>query len=1123
MKCPDCQFENPHGMKFCGGCGAKLEKICPSCNSSSPSDFKFCGECGHKLDFPVESYPKDLSFDEKLDRVQRYLPRGLTEKILAQKDQIEGERKQVTVMFCDMEGFTQLSEKLGPEEIYNTMDQVYEILIHKVHDYEGTVNELTGDGIMALFGAPIALEDAPQRAIRSSLSIHREIAKYNNELNNGRDHVPPIRMRIGINSGPVVVGTLGNDLRVDFKAVGDTVNLASRMEGLAEPGTTYITGNTFQLTEGLFRFEALGTKKIKGRDEGAEVYRVIAPSTRRTRFDVSAERGLTPFVGRKRELELLSDGFERAKKGHGQAMSIVSEAGVGKSRLLYEFRKAVINEDATFLEGKCLSYSRNVAYHPVVDILKSSFDIGEADADKEIKEKVISGLALLDIEATSTLPYILDLLSLKDSGVDRIPMSPESIKDRKIEAVKRITLKAAEIKPLILAVEDLHWIDKSSEEYLRNLLNGISGARVFLIFTYRPEFVHTWGTKSYHSQVNLNRLSNRESLSMVSYLLGTEAIENELEELILEKTEGFPFFIEELVKSLLQLKLIRVKDGQCRFAKNVEEVAIPVTIQDVIMARVDALPEGVKELLQIGSVIGREFGFDLIGIVADLPETKLLSALSALKDSELIYERGIYPDTTYIIKHALTQAVIYNSILTNRKKELHEKTGRALEELYKEKKAEHYGALVEHFTKGDSYEKGADYSELAGRASENSASFHEAITYTKNTIACLERLPTTEILQKRIIDARTKLGLYYVNMNYFADAKEPVESVLDLAIEINYRKRLSQIYTIVGTYQLNIDEDFPLALKSLEEALSIARQIKHIPSLYFANYWLGCALSFGCEFKKALEHFREAQDIQAKANEWLGFSVTKSCASHFAYALQGNIDLAHKYSEEALHLAEEIGDIFPKAFVYTNYGISCYFKGLMKEAEANLLTGIGFCEKIEYFTWHALSQIYLGVIYFDSDQYEKAKHHYGKSISLFDQLRQMVSTSNLAKIGIAGAKVMNNEMDIDMGTLYRYVAENKIEHLSGMLRRGVGEILLNLDNDNLSEAEIWIKEAIEADHKNRMMWHLGRDYALYAELLRKKGDQSKAKENFKKAIGILEECGADGWVKKYEKQLATLS
>ncbi len=715
MRCPKCQFENPEDSKFCFECGHKFELRCPHCDKAVPVNVKFCNECGHKLSLLSEAPPhKDLSFDEKLEKIQKYLPKGLTEKILSQRNKIEGERKQVTVMFCDMEGFTGLSGKIDPEEVYSIMDQVYEILIHKVHDYEGTVNEMTGDGIMALFGAPIALEDAPQRAIRSAYAIHREMSRFNDRMKQEKENFPPLKMRIGIHTGPVVVGTLGNDLRVEFKAVGDTVNLASRMEGLAEPGTTYISDETFKLTEGLFRFEALGKYEVKGKTDTVNAYRVIAPSTRRTRFDVSAERGLTPFVGRERELELLLDGFERSKAGRGQAFSIMAEAGVGKSRLLYEFRKAVANEDVTFMEGKCLSYSRGVANHPVIDILKANFDILEGDGDFEIKEKLKRGLKILRTDEASTLPYLLELLSVKESGIDTKTLSPEAIKDRIIEALNRNTIKASEIRPVIMAIEDLHWIDKSSEDRLKSLLNIISGARIFLIFTYRPEYVHTWGTKSYHSQVNLNRLSNLESLAMVSHLLSSEAIDGDLENLIIEKTEGVPFYVEEFIRTLKDLKIIERRDGQYGIVKDVQEITIPSTIQDVIMARVDASPEGAKEVIQTGSVIEREFSYELIKRVTGLTEQELRSRLSILKDSELLFERGIYPDTVYIFKHALTREVVYDSILTRRREELHEDIGNAIEEIYKESIDEYYGALAEHYICGKNYNKGAD--SIGGRA-----------------------------------------------------------------------------------------------------------------------------------------------------------------------------------------------------------------------------------------------------------------------------------------------------------------------------------------------------------------------------------------------------------------------
>jgi class 3 adenylate cyclase len=774
MKCPECESDNREGVKFCEQCGARFEMECPECRAKIPIGKKFCGECGYKLRFPSETPPKDLSFDQKIEKIQKYLPKGLTEKILSQRDRIEGERKHVTVMFCDMESFTQLSERLGPEEAYAIMDQVYEILIHKVHDYEGTVNEMTGDGIMALFGAPIAMEGAPQRAIQSSFAIHREMAKFSDKLKQEQNEIPPLKMRIGIHAGPVVVGTVGNDLRVEFKAVGDTVNLASRIEGLAKPGTTYVSEETFKLNEELFRFEALGEKKVKGKDESVKIYQVIAPSTRRSRFDVSTDRGLTPFVARERELELLCDSFERAKTGRGQAVSIVGDAGVGKSRLLYEFRKAVANENMTFLEGRCLSYSKGVPYHLHADILKANFDIREGCRDSEIREKVIKGLKILKADETSILPYLLELVGVKDSGIDKNPMSPEAKKDRTLEALRQIVLKGSELRPLILAYEDLHWMDKNSEDALKYILESIPGARVLLIFAYRTEFVHTWGGRSYHSQITLNRLSNRESLAMVSHILGTEQIDSDLEDMILEKTEGIPFFIEEFIRSLKELEIIERKDNRYRLIKTPQDLTIPSTIQDVIMARVDSLPDEAKEVLQTGSAIEREFSYDLIKQVTALPEKKLLSSLSALKDSELLYERGVYPQSTYIFKHALTREVVYDSILTKRKKKLHEDIGNATEELYKENIDEYYGVLSEHYILSDNFEKGAEYSRLAGKQAQLRSSYSDAISYSKKGVSCLERLLQTEAIQRSIIDARTALSNYCMNLNYHYEGMQAV-------------------------------------------------------------------------------------------------------------------------------------------------------------------------------------------------------------------------------------------------------------------------------------------------------------------------------------------------------------
>jgi predicted ATPase/class 3 adenylate cyclase len=1122
MECPKCKFQNPEGIKFCGKCGKKLEKECSKCRYINPPNFKFCGECGQSLILSSEFIPKELSFDDKLDRIQRYLPKGLTEKILSQKDRIEGERKQVTVMFCDMEGFTPLSEKLGMEEIYTIMDKVYEILIHKVHDYEGTVNEMTGDGILALFGAPIAVEDAPQRAIRSALAVHREMAKFNEKLKQERKSIPPLKMRIGIHTGPVIVGTLGNNLRVEFKAVGDTVNLASRMEGMAEPGTSYVTGETFKLTEGFFRFEGLGEREVKGREKLVNVYRVLAPSTRRTRFDVSTERGLTHFVGRERELELLLDGFERAKSGRGQAFSIMAEAGVGKSRLLYEFRKAVSNEGATFLEGKCLSYSRSVAYHPVIDILKANFDIRDGDGDSEIKKKVKRQLKVFGTDEASTLPYLLQLLSVKDSGIDKIPMSPEGRKDRIMEALKRIVLKGSEVRHLIIAVEDLHWIDKSSEDFFKDLLDSITGAKVFLIFTYRPEFVHAWGGKSFHSQVNLNRLSNRESLAMASHFLGAKSMDGNVEQFILEKTEGVPFFIEEFIRSIKDLKIIEKKNNKYYMVKDIRDLTIPSTIQDVIMARVDSLPEGAKEILQTGSVIEREFSYELIKRVTGYSEQALLSHLSALRDSELVYERGIFPQSTHIFKHALTRDVVYDSILTKRKKELHDEIGQAVEALYKDNINEHYEVLAEHYIAGENYEKGAGYSKLSGKKAEKTASLNGAITYAKKRVTSIEKLPQTDDVAKELIDARTILGLYMIQLGSFAEAKKVIDPIFDLALKYDYKRRLSQLYTIVATYNNFIEEDYFEASKHLERALKISEEVNDTVSLVFANLWLGLVLLTNNEFEKAYLHINKALEINETVNNLWGIATMKSTLG-MVYYWHGKMDLAYQVSHEALKIAEESGDIYSKAMSYTSLGMSYYGKGFFEEAVRNLLKGIKFCKRLNNPLFDSIARYSLGDAYFDMGKYQESQNYYDEAASILDQANLFPSFSNQSQIGSVRAKIMNNEKDITLESVYGYHEKNRIKLYDGWMPRYIAEILLNIDDQHNSEAEDWIKKAIETDSKNGMMWHLGRDYVFYAELFKLKGDLSKAKEKLGKAIEIMKECSADGWVEKYENELAALS
>ena len=866
MECPKCQFENREGAKFCKECGHKLELACPQCGNIYTPGTKFCDECGHDLTLPSEPAPKDLSFDEKIDKIQRYLPKGLTEKILSQRDRIEGERKQVTVMFCDMEGFTQLTERLGPEEAYGIMDQIYEILIHKVHDYEGTVNEMTGDGIMALFGAPIALEDAPQRALRSAMAIHREMARFGDRIKQEKADMLPVKMRIGIHTGPVVVGTLGNDLRVEFKAVGDTVNLASRMEGLAEPGATYVTAEIFKHTEGLFRFEALGEKEVKGKREPILVYRVLGSGRSRSRFEARAGKGLSRFVGRERELEILWDCYERVRDGRGQALSIVAEAGLGKSRLLYEFRKSLVNKEVTFLEGRCVSYGQNSPYIPVIDILKDNFRIEIEDGPEEIQEKAKRGLKQVDAGLSDTLPYLLGLFDL-ENGFEAIKAMDPEIKRRKtFETLRDITLSGSRLRPLVMAFEDLHWIDKTSEESLKLLVEHITGARVFLIFTFRSNYVPPWGGKSYYSQINLNRLSNRESLHMIRSLLAAKEIHEDLAGLILEKAEGVPFFIEEITRSLLESGAVLKEDGHCSLKSDLAPVSIPGTLHDLLMARVDRLPEGAKEILQIGSVIEREFSWTLIKEVTGIPEMELISRLSHLKEAELIFERGIFPQVIYIFQHSVTRELLYDSLLATKRRQYHHDIGIAMEKLYPDRLKEHSPMLAVHFTLGGDPERGYRYHHLAGNRAASSYANREALEHFREAW--------------RLIDE-------------WAQGHDISESRLDTAV------KLAEVMEPLG--------EFEPTLVFLEEALHWSEGLED-PSRYArVHYWMGNTFGNLGRYDDAREHLNRSLELsQASGN-----IETKGNAHNYLAQLdyvQGYLKRAVNQAEAAVQCLREIGN-----------------------------------------------------------------------------------------------------------------------------------------------------------------------------------------------------------------------
>ncbi|MFX0198861.1 MAG: AAA family ATPase, partial [Candidatus Hodarchaeota archaeon] len=628
--------------------------------------------------------------------------------------------------------------RLGPEEAYAIMDQVYEILIHKVHDCDGTVNEMTGDGIMALFGAPIALEDAPQRALRSALSIHREIAKFNDQ----KTGIKPVKMRIGVHTGPVVVGTLGNDLRVEFKAVGDTVNLASRMEGLAEPGTTYVTGETFKLTEGLFRFEALGGREVKGKKEAVHVYKVLSAKEDVYRRRLGAERMIySEMVGRDKDLDRLQLQVIKAINGEGSIVNIIGEAGIGKSRLVAELKKRDAMKRVTLLEGRAISIGRNLSFHPIIDLLKHwariRVDDGEVTAFDKLKTAVRS---LYPEEVGEVLPFVATLMGMKLLGryAERVKgIKGEALEKLILKNLRELLIKITELTPLVIVIEDLHWADTSSIELMESLFRLSDTQRILFINVFRPgcsetgdRIIETLNERftEYYTEIMLEPLDEKMTEALINNMLNIRGLRHGLKGQIVQRAGGNPFFIEEVVRSFIDAGVVVLKHGRFEVTERIDAMVIPPTIIDVLMARIDRLEEKTRSLVKVASVIGRNFFYRVLTEVAKTIEN-IDSRLTYLKEIQLIRERRRMEELEYLFKHALAQEVAYQSILHQKRKELHLKVANAIEKMFNERLHEFYGMLSYHYSRGEDLAKAEEYLIKAGEEALRSSASSEALNY----------------------------------------------------------------------------------------------------------------------------------------------------------------------------------------------------------------------------------------------------------------------------------------------------------------------------------------------------------------------------------------------------------
>jgi tetratricopeptide (TPR) repeat protein len=729
------------------------------------------------------------------------------------------------------------------------------------------------------------------------------------------------------------------------------------------------------------------------------------------------------------------------------------------------------------------------------------------DTDSEIIGKLKRGLKLLGAEEVSTVPYLLELFSVKDSGIGKLAVSPEEKKSRITEAIKVIAIKGSEMRPLIIAIEDLHWVDKSSEDYLKDLLDSISGSMVFLIFTYRPEYFPTWGGRSYHSQANLNRLSKRESLSMVSHLLGTGVLDRELEELVLEKTEGVPFFIEEFIKSLKELKIIAREDSKYRLTKDIPAVIVPSTIQDVIMARVDSLPEGAKEVLQTGSVIEREFNYRLLKQLKDFPEKELLSYLSLLKDAELVYERGIYPETTFIFKHAITREVVYGSLLLKKRKEIHETIAKTIEKLYIERLEEYYEILAYHYSESDLEEKAISYWHFAGRRAVKLYAMNEAIHHFTRCLQLIESLPSGDYKRDLQIEIGTKLGFTYLMRNMYARATEIVRPLEKLATEKKHQKSLGRIYTSIGMNLVMNKFDIEGGISYLEKSIVLSKKTNDMPALSFGTTYLAGSFMFYGKFDEAAALYNQIIPLLEEKMSWYTLTVPYTSMSHI-FCERADVESAEKWSTKAYKCIEKVDDPFTQSWGNHALGYFLLQKGRLKDAEEKLLVALENAEKISLHVVIEPCLIHLSELYFKRGDYDSSLKRIYELKDMIENKKAPLLYLSICLILEANIHMYMDKFDKALDCLERGF-KFKVPIYEGNLYRIFGDYYREVGTDYFQSSKEWYKKAIQIHDRIGMNLELARDYFSYGKMLMGHGKQEEASKHFNDALAIFSAFGAD--------------
>jgi class 3 adenylate cyclase/tetratricopeptide (TPR) repeat protein len=1116
MKCSHCQTENAIGASFCDECGAALDVLCSHCGEPNRPNAKFCRKCGRRLGAPVEGAAESSGG-------KTVVPKHLAEKILASRRFIEGERKQVTVLFADIRGSTSVIEKLDPEEVRKYFDPVLHIMMDAVHRYEGTVNQVLGDGIMALFGAPLTHEDHALRACYAALAMQEAMRRYEDAARG------LLKIGIGINSGEVVVRSITNDLNIDYSALGHTTHLAARMESLAGAGSIVMTPDTLREVEGFVEVRSLGARELKGFSTAVQAFELTGVTAARTRLQAQAARGLSGFVGRLAEIEVFRRLISEAGSGAGRVLALVAEAGMGKSRLVRELLQSHLPADWKIVQAFSVSYGKATPFFPVIELLRSYFAVAAGEDKQSARAKILQRMMALDPSLREAAPAILALLdALPDgsaadlAGYDGIAEAVAAFEEAELQkrrtqtfdALKQLLLRESAAQPLLVLFEDLHWIDSETQTFLDLLVESVPAARMLLLVNYRPGYSNGWASRGHYTLIRLEPLPPSGADELLASLVGEGGELASLRELLIKRTGGNPFFIEEIVRSLSETGALVGARGAYKLGAPIDSLRVPSTVRTVLAERVDRLPAAEKQLLQTASVIGVVVLVRLLRAVTGLPQEELQRYLFNLQAAEFIFESNLFPELEYTFKHALVDEVVYGALLHERRITLHGSIVRALEEIAGGDPAQHIEALAYHAAQAELWEPAVRYYRQAAAKAMSRSAFLEAVGNYRRALAALSHLPATPArLGEEIdlhLDARNVLFL-------LGDSKgvaEHLQTAEPLAEQLGDEQRLARVLNFLNSYY-GLAGDPERAIEIGQRALKLGAIQADVASSTVTYYYLGAAYNKTGQYDLAIDVLsRGIDNIGAeRRHERFGTAAVLSviCRSHLTQCLSATGRFAEgvRRGEEGVRLGEEVQHATSLIHMLCSLGILHLLQGNCDQAIPVLEKSLALCETAKIPVYVPMVASRLGSAYVQAGRLEQA----------LPCLEQGAESSRAAFLSLNMASLAEGYLLLDRVDQAQRCAEDALDLARQYKERGhqawtrkvLGDIALHENRRDLAGAAAHYREALALSEELSMRpltAHCRLGMALVYAALGTLGD---ARAEAASARAEYEAMGMGGW------------